>query len=221
MGVFTKDPAPAPPPAPYATPTDAPRTLTAAAQRMRVDDRKAMDNLRTQTADTQWQHRAWLAYESVGEIHFAFNLVANLISRIRFFPAADTTPNSPPSYVHDARDLTPGLDAAADAAVRRLASSQGEMGSLARALALNLSIPGECYLVQLPATTILSTEGTTSYPERWEVRSTDEVVVTQDARAPDPHPELLHHTAAGPDQPPAARVHRPHLAPSPALVEPG
>ena len=95
---------------------------------MRVDDRKAMDNLRTQTADTQWQHRAWLAYESVGEIHFAFNLVANLISRIRFFPAADTTPNSPPSYVEDARDLTPGLDAAATAAVRRLASSQGEMG---------------------------------------------------------------------------------------------
>ena len=177
MGVFTKTLS-------TPTPADAPRALTAATQRLRIDDRQAMDKLRVSTEDRSWQNRAWQSYESIGEIHFAFNLVANLISRIRFFAAADAAPNSPPSYVQDSTDLTPGLANAADAAVRRLGAGQGEMGAIARSLALNLSIPGECYLVQMPGTTQMTPEGVTTTPPRWEIRSTDEVVVSQDPKAP-------------------------------------
>jgi hypothetical protein len=183
MGVFTRNTLAASDPA-LIPPLDSPRPLTAATSRTRIDDRQAMERLRVNAEDRAWQTRAWTAYEAVGEVHFAFNLVSNIISRIRFFAAAEVTPNTAPAYVGDASDLTPGLAEAADAALRRLAHNQGDMSSLASRLALNLSVPGECYLVQFPRTDKLTTSGVESTPEHWEIRSIDEVQVSNDRLAP-------------------------------------
>lgn len=182
MGVFTRsDQEQA---APLIAALDTPRTITAGSQRIRVDDRQAMEKLRNNSSDVSWQHRSWLAYDTIGEIHFGFNLMANIISRIRFYPAAIISPNVAPAFVGDTSDLTPGIAEAAVAAVNRLARGNGDMGILVRELALNMCIPGECYLVQMPARTELTPEGTISHPERWEIRSTDEVVVSADPKAP-------------------------------------
>ena len=144
-----------------------------------------MERLRTSSEDISWQHRAWLAYTQVGEIHFAFNLVANVISRIRFFPAAEVAQNAAPSYVDDSTDLTPGI--AAGRARRRPPPGPQpgrHVPAGAPPRAVNLSIPGEAYLVQMPATTTSHPDGVVSTGERWEVRSTDEVVVSTDRKAP-------------------------------------
>ena len=181
MGVFTRaapanNPDGAPPP-----PLNTPRGLTAGAQRIKISDKQATEKLRqAQADDADWQRRSWDAYEDTGEIHFAFNLVGNVISRIRFYPAADVSPNVAPAYVEDVKDLTPGIAGAAAAAMRRISDTQGDFSSLARHMAINLSVPGECYLVQIPARTTLSTAGTTTEPESWEIRSKDEIIVSND-----------------------------------------
>lgn len=183
MGLFTRAPAsaeglPSPPPT-------TPRALTAGAERIRVSDRQAIERLReAQSADADWQARAWHAYENLGEVHFAFNLVGNVISRIRFYAAADVTPNVAPAYVEDVLDLTPGMAQAALASMRRITDTQGDFSSLARDLAINLSVPGEAYLVQIPGTTQLTENGVEALPESWEIRSKDEVIVSSDPKAP-------------------------------------
>jgi hypothetical protein len=167
-------------------PLDRPRTLTASAQRLRLDDRRALEALRAYAADgaATWQARAWAAYESTGEIHFAFNLVGNIVSRIRFYPAAEVSPNVAPAFVGDVDDLTPGLADAALAAVRRLQGGGNDLSSMARSLALNLSVPGEAYLVQVPPSTVLTPTGLREEPESWQVRSRDEVIVPSDPESP-------------------------------------
>ena len=165
-------------------PADTPRALTAATTRIRIDDRQAVAKLAESSADSGWQSRAWQAYESTGEIHFAFNLVGNVISRIRFYPAADVSPNVAPAYVDDLKDLTPGMAEAAKAAMRRISDTNGDFSTLARHAAINLGVPGECYLVQIPGRDILTSTGVQRVPESWEIRSKDEVVVTTDKDAP-------------------------------------
>ena len=184
MGVFTRSqPANNPdglPPSPLNTP----RALVGSSERIRVADRTSVETFRrTLAADTEWQPRAWHAYEHLGEVWFAFNLVGNVISRIRFYPAADVTPNVAPAYVDDVRDLTPGIGNAAKAAMRRITDTNGDFSSIARHLAINLSVPGECYLVQIPARTVMTASGVETIPESWEVRSKDEVIVPNDRDA--------------------------------------
>lgn len=183
MGVFTRNTLAASDPA-LIPPLDSPRPLTAATSRTRVDDRAAMEKLRVNAEDRAWQTRSWIYYEAIGEVHFAFNLVSNVISRIRFYAAAEVAPNAAPAYVGDASDLTPGLAEAADAALRRLARNQGDMSAIASRLALNLSVPGECYLVQFPRSDRITPTGVETTPEHWEIRSIDEVQVSNDRLAP-------------------------------------
>jgi hypothetical protein len=166
-------------PAPDAdiTPADIPRPLTASALKVNVNDAALMSKLRSATVtDRIWQRRAWQGYESTGEVYFAFNLIGNLVSRIRFYPAADVAANAAPAYVQDASDLTPGLAEAAEAALRRI-SRHGSMSTLARDMAVNFNVVGECYLVQTPQS-VTSVDGVlTPAPESWDIRSIDEVVI--------------------------------------------
>ena len=194
MGLFTRDTDTTPTPeaeallaslTQRAAAANTPRALTAASSRVRLDDRKAITRLQQATTDAAWQSRAWNAYESVGEIHFAFNLIGNVISRIRFYPAADISPNVAPAYVSDAPDLTPGIAQAAEAAMRRISDSHGDFSTLSRHLAINLGVVGEAYLVQIPASTNFTSTGTIdSSPESWEVRSRDEIMVSNDPKHP-------------------------------------
>ena len=176
MSVFRKSES-HPEPAPYRTP----RPLTAAAQPLNLSNKmqaKAFkDASRKKSEPTSWQAQAWGYYDSIGEINYAFNMIASVVSRVRLFPATNMNPAQAPTEI-DLEQPVGGIDQRllehATRAVQRLDSSMGGMPSLLRAAALNLSVVGECYLVQIPERV------GSGLPESWDIRSIDELLVLED-----------------------------------------
>ena len=166
--VFFNSPAP--------VPYNFPRSLTAAAVQVKVNDKGEFEQFkaRRNASSSAWQAEAWEYYDAIGEIKYAFNLVASVVSRIRIFAAAVDDASQAPVAVHESRTIDASLAAAAERALARLNSAYGGQPGLLRDAALNLSVAGECYLVQMPA------RPGTGEPESWDIRSVDEVVA--DAR---------------------------------------
>lgn len=144
---------------------NSPRAITASAERINLAAATVQN--RTYSA---WQDEAWVAYERVGEVHFGYNFLASLLSRIRFFGASLGTANEPPSDValdNDKGRVSKELADAVSQSVAELFAYDGP--GMLRSFALNLCIPGECYLLQLPATA--------ARPLRWGIRSVKEISV--------------------------------------------
>lgn len=190
MAVFRRDPAPAPasPAASgpagvflsgttVATPVsyNSPRTLTAAAALVKVNDQEeyAQFKARRNAASSDWQSEAWEYYDAIGEIKYAFNLVASVISRIRMYAAVSVDPAQAPVSVSESTELDPRLAAAAERGLARLSSAYGGQAGLLKDAALNLNVAGECYLVQMPE------KKGTGTPESWDIRSVDELIADQ------------------------------------------
>jgi hypothetical protein len=159
-----------------AVPYNSPRVLTAAAARIKIKDTQEYEQFKSRrsAASSAWQSEAWEYYDAIGEIKYAFNLVASVVSRIRIYSAIVEDPSETPSPVSKSETIDPRLAQAAERALDRLNSAYGGQAGLLRDAALNLSVTGECYLVQIPAS--LSRETT----ESWDIRSTDELIT--DAR---------------------------------------
>lgn len=154
-----------------ALPFSAPRPITAAASRVRLEDKTEADQfkLRRNSETALWQSAAWEYYDAIGEIKFAFNLIANIVSRIRLFAAVNVDPAEAPVDIRKAENIDPELADAAERALARLDSAYGGQAGLLRDAALNLSVAGECYLVQVPERI------GTGLTESWDVRSVDEL----------------------------------------------
>jgi hypothetical protein len=170
LSVFTSPNSPAP--LSYNTP----RSMTAAAVQVKVNDKGEFEQFkqRRSASSSAWQAEAWEYYDAIGEIKYAFNLVASVVSRIRIYAAAIDDPSQAPVSVHESRVIDQRLASAAERALDRLNSAYGGQAGLLKDAALNLSVAGECYLVQMPA------RPGSGIPESWDVRSVDEVVT--DAR---------------------------------------
>lgn len=171
MGMFTTEKVN--PDGADALPKDTPRPLVASYTRLKISDPNAQARLVESPEDREWQRRAWQAYEDIGEVHFAYNLIGNLMSRMRIYVGGCVCHEN----IEDMKDLTPGIKGAAEDALRKLHAHEGGLGAALRAMAINLSVPGECYLVQIPAREVATPTGTRIVPERWEIRSIDEVIV--------------------------------------------
>ncbi len=152
-------------------PYSAPRTMTAAAVQMKINDKGEFEQFkqRRSAGSSAWQGEAWEYYDAIGEIKYAFNLVASVVSRIRIYSAIVENPSEAPTSVRNASTIDPKLAAAAERALDRLDSAYGGQAGLLRDAALNLSVAGECYLVQIPA------KKGSGVPESWDIRSVDEV----------------------------------------------
>lgn len=157
--------------APYATP----RALTAAAAQIKVNDKGEFEQFRARRNSTSasWQSEAWEYYDAIGEIKYAFNLVASVVSRIRLYPAVVNDTSQAPQPLSKADGVDSALAAAAERALQRLDSAYGGQAGLLRDAALNISVAGECYLVQMPE------RPGYGIPESWDVKSVDEVVADQ------------------------------------------
>jgi hypothetical protein len=163
--VFTRSPEPLP----YA----APRPLTASVQRVRLRDPGDLDEIRRRSAPGGWQRQAWDAYDAVAEVKYAFNLLGSVTSRIRLYPAWVADPLSIPVPLSDVPDDLPaGILEAVPTLLGRLSSSRGGQSALLREMAVNLSVTGECYLVQSPESVLPHRT-----QEDWSIRSTDELVL--------------------------------------------
>jgi hypothetical protein len=187
MGVFRRDqPNEARPrqtPAPLSslpglTPAQAvaygtPRTITAAATQIRLNDKGEAEQfkMRRQAPSSAWQSEAWEYYDAIGEIKYAFSLVASVVSRIRLYAAITENPAETPIPVRNSSTVDERLAAAAERALSRLDSAYGGQAGLLRDAALNLSVTGECYLVQMPARL------GSGVAESWDIRSVDEVQI--------------------------------------------
>ena len=159
-----------------AAPYNQPRALTAAAVQVKLNDKGESEQFknRRSAASSAWQAEAWEYYDAIGEIKYAFNLVASVVSRIRIYPAVVDDQSQAPASVRSSTTLDKQLSAAAERALARLDSAYGGQAGLLRDAALNLSVAGECYLVQMPE------KRGSGVPESWDIRSVDEVIM--DAR---------------------------------------
>lgn len=154
----------------------APRPLTAAATRMKLTDKTEIERLKNRSGSQTalWQSAAWEYYDAIAEIKFAFNLVASIVSRIRLFAAVVVEPSEAPVDIRKAENIDPELADAAERALARLDSAYGGQAGLLRDASLNLSVAGECYLVQIPDRPGHGIE------ESWDIRSVDEFHVTKE-----------------------------------------
>jgi len=151
----------------------APRALTAAAAQIRLNDKGEAEHFRNRrlAGSNAWQSEAWEYYDAIGEIKYAFNLVASVVSRIRLYAAVVDNPAETPIPVRNAEFIDTRLSSAAERALGRLDSAYGGQAGLLKDAALNLAVTGECYLVQIP-----ERQGQ-GLPETWDIRSVDEVQV--------------------------------------------
>lgn len=154
-----------------AVPYSAPRALTAAAVQLQINDKGEVERFKQRRAggSSDWQSEAWEYYDAIGEIKYAFNLVASVVSRIRLYAAVVDNPAESPVPARSSDVIDARLAAAAERAIARLDSAYGGQAGLLRDAALNLSVSGECYLVQFP-----ERKGS-GLKESWDIRSTDEL----------------------------------------------
>jgi hypothetical protein len=153
----------------------APRSLTAAASQIIINDKGEAERFRSRRANgsNSWQSEAWEYYDAIGEIKYAFNLVASVVSRIRLYAAIVQDPSEPPVPIRNSDFVDARLASAAERAIVRLDSAYGGQAGLLKDAALNLSVAGECYLVQMPA------RAGAGLPESWDIRSVDELQIDQ------------------------------------------
>ena len=145
--------------------------MTAAAVQLKLNDKDEYEKFKSRrtSSSSSWQAEAWEYYDAIGEIKYAFNLVASVVSRIRIFAAVIENPEEAPVAVGSSSKLDEKLSAAAERALNRLDSAYGGRAGLLKDAALNLSVAGECYLVQMPE------RPASGIPESWDIRSTDEI----------------------------------------------
>ena len=156
-------------------PYSAPRGITAAAVQVRLNDKGEADQFKARrtASSSAWQGEAWEYYDAIGEVKYAFNLVASVVSRIRLYAAVIDNPAETPVAVRNTDSIDQRLANAAERALARLDSAYGGQAGMLRDAALNISVSGECYLVQMPA------RPGSGIPESWDIRSTDEVQIDQ------------------------------------------
>ena len=149
------------------------RSLTAAATQVRLNDKGEAEKFRNRrmAQSSGWQTEAWEYYDAIGEVKYAFNLVSSVISRIRLYAAIVEDPSEAPKPVRMSSTIPLDLATAAERALSRLDSAYGGQAGLLRDAALNLSVTGECYLVQSPP------QAGHGIDESWDIRSVDELSI--------------------------------------------
>lgn len=120
----------------------------------------------------KWQAQAWETYDTVGEVKYGINILASLVSRVQYFVAE--LPENKDAKPQRTENTT------AIETFERLGNIV-TLADLIRELAINLLVPGECYLVAFGARDEQQNKRgdlvRDEHGEVWEIRSTDEVKV--------------------------------------------
>lgn len=173
------------------------RPLVAAAARIPLTDAKAARKLVPRKVD--WQTEAWGFYDEVPEVKFTTRWAGDLCAKVVLFIAADNPddPDGVPIPADNVAGLNASLVEAAKAELGRLFQGDGGMAAIVREHTLNMDVAGECWLygrgeravevagapdvtavdqiAPIPVSQVLE-------PERWEIKSIDEVEATQDGK---------------------------------------
>jgi hypothetical protein len=157
-----------------------PRPLVGAGQKLNLS--KVGEKMDKRPA-AEWQIAAWRFFEQIGEIHYAFNLVGQIISRVRLYPAIVAAANEVPVHVDTwleslgdkgntdtSREV---VDKAKDLVTDLVENTPGRSSGMMRTLSMNFSVPGEVYLAhdtEHNQWLVLSTEEIQSSGNRWRIR---------------------------------------------------
>lgn len=176
MSIFKKTPNQDGTVSPVAQPFNAYRAITASAERVNLKSAKEVQAIAKRQKSDKWQYDAWSYYEYIPEVHYSANLIADVLSRINVYPAyVDDTSKTPSSIKNMQKDVVAEeLQREAINAMRLLETGTGGSSGVLRAMALNLFVSGECYLVKEPPTY--------SRGERWQIRSVHELHISNDGR---------------------------------------
>src|SRR3954468_3940033 len=77
---------------PYSTP----RAIVASTERLKLDKAGEKVDKRPTSA---WQTVSWQMFDAIGELHYAFELIGQVVSRVRLFIAVVEDPDAPPIHV--------------------------------------------------------------------------------------------------------------------------
>jgi hypothetical protein len=154
-------------------PREAPlRVLTAASTRLNLEDRK--ESRRMRALRQGWQLESFAYRSSIGELRYAVNFLADCAARMRLFPAAFPIggESDDPLPLNEIPDCPPEIIAACTQAMVDLGNGKLAMGGLLHQLSVQITVPGECFLVgqEDPQTGI----------QDWKVRSVSEIVIYDD-----------------------------------------
>jgi hypothetical protein len=104
----------------------------------------------------RWQNQVWGYFDTLGEYNYGVQWLASMLSRVRLRAAKMTPGSDEPEII----DVGPAAEIMA-----KLGRGVGGQSELMRRMSVQLSVPGECYLI-----------GEERFGEEiWSVRSIDEV----------------------------------------------
>lgn len=132
------------------------RSLVASAMPLVGPDGKAA--WQASSGDAGWQAQAWYYYDAIGELRFAFNWLANAISRASLY-AAEIDPNT------GKISTDPTNDARAQAAAQAVLGGADDRPQLQSTMALQWQVSGETFVLILSQQTDPVTGN--SIPDRW------------------------------------------------------
>lgn len=116
------------------------KSLTAAA--IPIEGREGSQAWKARAGDDAWQKQAWYYYDAVGELRFAFNWLANAISRATVY-AAEIDPET--GLIGEATE-----DARAQAAAEQVLGGMDDRAQLQSTLALQWQVAGETFILIQP-----------------------------------------------------------------------
>lgn len=128
------------------------RPITAAVSRLRLDSKSIVKEL-DRPSTREWQLLAWTYFDAIGEVKFAFNLVASVMSRIRLFPSIITdyadAPIAVDQWIEDAPEVSDSMQLlakASDEAISALNQGSG-IAQLLKSFSLNIDVSGEMFFI--------------------------------------------------------------------------
>lgn len=124
------------------------RRIKSSATRIQLGDKRLA---RIQAGKRQdWQPEAWEYFDDVGIVKQTLMFRANLMSRVRLFPAVRPLddPEGAPIPVSDPQSgIPPAVAAQAQAEIQRIRGRSGGTAEVLRLLDLNTEVCGECFIV--------------------------------------------------------------------------
>lgn len=125
------------------------RAVVGSARRINLGRRNEVEKLRLRHS-LPAQTLAWKHYDAIGEVKYAFNYVANILSRIRLYAAyVPDDRDGPPVPIGSIGSLDRDLVTSARYEVAKLDTAHGGQPGLIRNFALNYQVAGECFLIEV------------------------------------------------------------------------
>jgi hypothetical protein len=149
------------------------RSITAAAARITLGDKKATITIRR---PLDWQDESFAYCSTVPELKHAQRYVGDAFAKVRIFAAyrdSDSDSKEPIEIDSDESPVPPEIQQAAIAEVSRLQSELGGQSAILRRAGMNLDSVGEGYLVGFAE--IANNPGEPPTPEEWRWCSIREV----------------------------------------------